>query len=65
MNQGQRARVAKDRGLIYKYPRTFVITASTAALLIFFSKPIYDIFINKEVIDIEEIRRTHKSRFSK
>ncbi|KAJ8919990.1 hypothetical protein NQ315_006520 [Exocentrus adspersus] len=48
-----------------KYPRLFMTVTTTAALMIFFSKPIYDVFFNPEVLDKEKLLREHKSRFSK
>lgn len=64
MKQQQRV-IAKNRGFIYRYPRLFVTVTTSAALLTLFSKPIYDIFFSDQVIDLEELRRTHKSKFGK
>lgn len=55
---------AKDRSFIYRYPRLFVGTSTTLALLVFFSKPIYDLIFS-EPQDLNELIRTHKSRLSK
>ncbi len=33
------------RGLIYRYPRTYIGVVVTSGLSIFFSKPIYDMFL--------------------
>lgn len=46
-------------------PRAFVITWTSAALLVFFSKPLYDLFFSNEQFDIEELRKQHKPRFAK
>lgn len=48
-----------------KNPRLFIAVASSCGLLIFFSKPLYDIFLNKQTFDIEKLKREHKPRFSK
>lgn len=60
----QRA-VPKNRGLIYRYPRLFVGGITAVAVLTLFSKPIYDIFFHDEVMDVEELYRTRKSKFGK
>lgn len=66
IDMSQRKLLFKDRPLIYKYPRTFVTVATTASLLAFFSKPIYDLFTaDASQIDVEELKRSHKSRFGK
>jgi hypothetical protein len=57
--------ITKNLPLIYRYPRTGVSLLTAAGLLIFFSRPIYDIFFHKEEIDLEELLRNHKSRFGK
>ncbi|KRF97479.1 uncharacterized protein Dwil_GK27303 [Drosophila willistoni] len=43
--QRRRTAVLPKRSWIQRNPRLFQITALTTSLLIFFSKPIYDIFI--------------------
>lgn len=53
----------KRKPVVIKNPRMFITIASSAALLIFFSKPIYDIFFNTEKFDIEQLKREHSSKF--
>lgn len=44
--QGQPIRKAyKDLSLPHRYPRTFVSVFTGLALLVFFSRPLYDLFI--------------------
>ncbi|CAH1992291.1 unnamed protein product [Acanthoscelides obtectus] len=62
MNQ---ARGKRNRGLIYKYPRTFVIGSTIAALLALFSRPIYDVFFSKEPIDYEKVLAEHRAQKAK
>lgn len=46
----------KQKSWIYRYPRTFVSLSTAAALLVLFSKPIYDIFISTEPLpDLNEL----------
>nr|CAH7739067.1 unnamed protein product [Callosobruchus chinensis] len=51
----------RNRGIIYKYPRTFVIVTTTAAVLMLFSKPIYDVFIRKDHIDYHKVLEDYKA----
>lgn len=54
-NQRRRSTTLGQRSWIYKYPKTFQITFTAFALGIFFSKPIYDIFIRpRDTIDLSE-----------
>ncbi|CAG0920594.1 unnamed protein product [Notodromas monacha] len=59
----------KKLSFIQRNPRRFVTVFTTVSLLIFFSKPIYDIFIKPLVEDPEErkrrlFRRDHPENFS-
>nr|CAI5842376.1 unnamed protein product [Callosobruchus analis] len=58
MNQ---PRGKRNRGLIYKYPRTFVIVTTTAAVLTLFSRPIYDVFFRKDQIDYHKVLEDYKA----
>lgn len=49
-------KVTKDRGLVYKYPRASIAIITGAALLVLWSKPIYDIFFDRSV-DYTELRQ--------
>lgn len=49
----------------YRYPRLFVSLVTIGGLSVFFSKPLYDLFLNDQTFDIEELKREHKSRFTK
>lgn len=57
--------VERRTGFRYRYPRLFVGLLSSTAILIFFSKPLYDIFLSEQTFDLEQLRREHKPRFSK
>lgn len=52
----------KKRTWIERNPRLFIGVTTTAALLVFFSRPIYDIFISKNRPDIQELKK-QKPRF--
>lgn len=48
VNDANRLRL-KDRSLYYRYPRASVIIGTTLGLLIFYSKPLYDLFFAEKV----------------
>lgn len=51
----RRSKTLGQRSWIYRYPKTFQLTFTTLGVAIFFSKPIYDIFIApREEIDFSE-----------
>lgn len=51
---------------IHRNPRLFVGLSTVGGLLVFFSKPIYDIFIsNAPLPDLNEELKNHRSRFKK
>lgn len=64
----KRRQVLKDTRLVYKYPRTISSIVVTATMLVYFSKPIYDLFFSKrEFPDISEavppkLLRSQRSR---
>lgn len=49
----------------YRYPRLFVSLVTIGCLSVFFSKPLYDIFLNDQTFDIEQLKKEHKSRLTK
>lgn len=49
--------IQKNKGLIYQYPRIFIGVTTTAALLILFSRPIYDAFFNTYQPTLETYER--------
>lgn len=49
----------------YRYPRLFVAIVTIGSLSVFFSKPLYDILLNDQTFDIEELKREHQPRYSK
>lgn len=49
----------------HRYPGLFVSLVSISGLVVFFSKPLYDLFLNDQTFDIEQLKREHKSRFSR
>lgn len=61
-SSGQRKRTAvlPKRGWIQRNPRLFQISFITASLLIFFSKPLYDAFIEVPLPPKGEIPPPHK-----
>lgn len=59
-------KLTKDQSFIYRYPRATFYCLTTSVLLIFFSRPIYDLFFfDTSTIDLEKLKREHKSRFAK
>lgn len=56
--------IVKNKSWVYRHPKLFVVTTTTAALLVFFSKPIYDIFISTDRPSLEQLQREHVSRFT-
>lgn len=58
------AQIPRRNSWIYRYPRVFVGVSTTTALLIFFSRPIYDIFFNPYQPTLEDIQREHRSKFT-
>lgn len=55
----------RPKAFRFRYPRAFVSLVSAGCLMVFFSKPIYDIFLNDETYDIEQLKREHKPRFGR
>lgn len=51
-------------GYLKRYPRVFVGVTTTLAILILYSKPLFD-FTTADKKELEQIARTHKSRFAK
>lgn len=50
MNHDPRRRViVPKRTWIQRYPRVFVSVVTTSALLVFFSKPLYDAFFAEQI----------------
>lgn len=46
----------------FRKPKIFVSLVTGVALTIFFSKPLYDLFLNDQTFDIEQLKKEHKSR---
>lgn len=53
--------IPKKGNWIARNPRLFVISSVTASVLIFFSKPLYDVFYGEEV-EYSDIRRKHNMK---
>lgn len=46
----------------FRNPKLFVSLATCGTLIIFFSKPLYDLFLNDQTFDLEQLKKEHKSR---
>lgn len=61
--ENRRRKTLGKRSWIYRYPLTFQITFTALGLGIFFSKPIYDIFIRpRDPYDFSEPPTTFQRR---
>lgn len=49
----------------FRRPGLFVSLVTSSVLVIFFSKPLYDLFLNDQTFDIEQLKREHKPRLNK
>lgn len=63
MEKLRRSQPLGKRSWIYRYPKTFQITFTLLGFGIFFSKPIYDLFLKpKDPIDFSEPPTTFTRR---
>lgn len=46
----RRSYIIPKRNIMLRYPRTFIHTTTVVALLIFFSRPLYDIFFRTDFL---------------
>lgn len=60
-----RQAVKRPNSFRFRRPGLFVSLVTSSALLVFFSKPLYDLFFNDQTFDIEQLKKEHKSRLHK